>query len=233
MRKPVRMGTNGATAAVVFCHGLGDSGDGWSSLAPQMKGPLPHIAWRFPDAPIQPVTVNNDYSMPSWFDLAALPVDLHMEHLDREGLHVSCDRILGLADDLAAELNIPTSRVVIGGFSQGGALALQCALRSEKPLGGVVVFSGWTAFPEVSEKRLREGGEENLGAQPRGLPFLLAHGTLDDKVDVSCHEATAKMLRDAGATDITELTYAMGHSACPEELNDLATFLARVLPPLS
>lgn len=216
----------GKSGGVVWLHGLGDSGAGWADVAIQLAAPLPHLAWKFPDAPIQGVTVNAGYEMPSWFDLAALPVTPATPHLDPSGLDRSCTRVLGIADALAAELDVPTSRIVIGGFSQGGALALQCALRSTQPLGGVVVFSGWTAFPSESEEALRGSGSAALG-----WPYLLAHGTQDDKVDVSCHAATAKMLKDLGAADVTERTYPMGHSACPEELQDLAAFLARTLPP--
>lgn len=169
--------------SIIWLHGLGDSGRGWSWLPSALgkKKELPDCAWAFPDAPMRHVTLAGA-AMRAWFDLDALPVT--------SGTPASAaDFAAGLATvhaliDKEVARGVPPERIVVGGFSQGGALALYAGLRYPQPLGGIVSFSGWLPLfdpanaPALAASRV-----------------LLVHGTRDGKVRFGLAESAADALR--------------------------------------
>uniref|UniRef100_A0A8C7TSJ5 palmitoyl-protein hydrolase n=1 Tax=Oncorhynchus mykiss TaxID=8022 RepID=A0A8C7TSJ5_ONCMY len=140
-------GTEKETAAVIFLHGLGDSGHGWADAMTAIR--LPHVKYICPHAPRIPVTLNMKMTMPSWFDLMGLSPD---SPEDEAGIKRAAENIKAIIDH-EAKNGIPANRVLLGGFSQGGALSLYTALTCQQQLAGVVALSCWLplhkSFPQV------------------------------------------------------------------------------------
>jgi predicted esterase len=131
------------SSAVIFLHGLGDSGAGWHSLEQQMRPHLPYTKFIFPNSPEAPVTVNNGMEMPSWFDVINIPVN-ESEPDDPAQLESSIKFVQSLIDTVCSEHSITADKVVLGGFSQGGAMALISGVTYSEPLAGIVSLSGWS-----------------------------------------------------------------------------------------
>lgn len=215
--------------AVIWLHGLGDTGQGWSSMRRSLQGHLPQVKkWMFPTAPVQPVTVNGGYAMNSWFDLADIPV-LEKTPDDTKGYDASVAALEGWIAE-CEEAGIPSNRIVIGGFSQGAAVSLLTFLRCKKQLGGAAIFSGWGAFREQYETMLTEERVKALNQSASGKANLLwCHGTADDKVPYALGKLTADMLTEKGL-NITFKSYeGMGHASCNTEMKDLLQFLVQQL----
>lgn len=206
--------------AVIFLHGLGDAGSSWSWMAKQYAKSLPSVQFTFLDAPIQPVTLNGGRAMPSWFDLDDLPVTSRTPD-DVEGFNESTLRIHKVIDAAVAS-GIEPGRIVLGGFSQGAALSLYAGLRYPKPLGGLILLSGWTAakssFPGCMPEAVAV-------AKPR---VYSAHGTRDDKVLYELGKATADMLKGA-EFDVRWRPFQGYHELVDEEVDDIGAFLREVM----
>ena len=199
-------------------HGLGDSPAGWSELKGSIGAELPFASeceWRFPSAPIAPVSINGGQRMTSWFDILDWPIDLAARD-DREGMAASVAATLKLVDELVAD-GVPASRIVVGGFSQGGAVALQAGFGAQHKLGGIVCLSGW----------LFHRDEFATGANG-ATPVFWGHGSQDPVVLPEQQEEGARVLRAKGA-QVTAKSYPVGHSSHPEEMSDLVAFLQDVL----
>lgn len=205
------------TATMIMLHGLGDTGDGWAGIAGEFAAQLPHVKFIFPHAPARPITINMGAKMPGWFDISSLE-DIDQRE-DAEGLRESKRYVESLVAAEAAG-GVPPGRVVVGGFSQGGAVALMM-LRSEEKLAGIVALS--TYLP------LRKQPPLISGANAR-TPILQCHGDADMVVNYGFGVATHNTLKELGA-DVDFKTYrGMGHSAVPSELAAVAEFLKKVLP---
>uniref|UniRef100_A0A8C0L6S0 palmitoyl-protein hydrolase n=1 Tax=Canis lupus dingo TaxID=286419 RepID=A0A8C0L6S0_CANLU len=141
-------GAERETAAVIFLHGLGDTGHSWADALSTIR--LPHVKYICPHAPRIPVTLNMKMVMPSWFDLMGLSPDAPE---DEAGIKKAAENIKALIEH-EMKNGIPANRIVLGGFSQGGALSLYTALTCPHPLAGIVALSCWLplhrAFPQVS-----------------------------------------------------------------------------------
>ncbi|KAF0686382.1 Aste57867_21826 [Aphanomyces stellatus] len=205
-------------AGVIWFHGLGDSGAGWSSLRNEFAH-LAHIQWEFPDAPTSFVTCNHGPS-PSWFDIHEIPITITSAPKEPlTGLTESVKK----AHDAVARLHaagVPMNRIVLGGFSQGSLLAIAAGLQLEEPLAGVVGFSGW--LPS-------EGYLQSLPVKS-SLQILVAHGSADSVVQFPLSRTLADRLTALGHSVQYETYRGMAHSACAQELKDLETFLKKVLP---
>lgn len=154
------------TATVIWAHGLGDTGFGWSPVA-QSFG-MPWVKFIFPTAPVEPVTLNMGMAMNSWFDIFGLSADADE---DTTGILSSAAYLKGLVDkEIAA--GIPASRIVLAGFSQGGAIALTAGMAMDKPVAGVIAASTW--LPRITMSSAADG----MG----GTPLLQCHGTSDKVV---------------------------------------------------
>ncbi|XP_063615538.1 acyl-protein thioesterase 1-like [Penaeus indicus] len=130
------------TATVIFLHGLGDTGHGWASAMAAIGSP--HIKFICPTAPVMPVTLNNGFRMPSWFDLKSLDVD---GPEDSDGIKKARDGIHQLIEE-EVKAGIPHERIMLGGFSQGGALALYSTFTHSRTLAGVIGLSCWLPLRE-------------------------------------------------------------------------------------
>ena len=207
--------------AIVISHGLGDTAEGWVDVAEQLASKLPYVKIILPTAPTQPVTMNGGYPMPSWYDITGLDIRSNEQC---EGIFESRDTLRKL---LAEEhsLGLPYSRMMVGGFSQGGALSLFVGLQMpsiEEKLAGIVAMSGY--LPGEKQFNLTEG----LG----DTPILHCHGTTDPVVRHELAGMSKTMLEKKGVSNYTIKSYpGMMHSACPEEIQDVLDFIKEKLPP--
>ncbi|KAJ5110068.1 Phospholipase/carboxylesterase [Penicillium argentinense] len=213
------------TATVIMAHGLGDSGAGWMALAQnwRRRGIFEEVKFIFPNAPSIPITVNMGMSMPGWYDISNLGSDLRSQ--DEPGILRSREYFNSL---VKAEMDsgIQSSRIVLGGFSQGGAMSVFTGLTSDKKLGGVFGLSCYLLLSEQIKKFIPEQWAN------KDTPFFLAHGDQDDIVKHVFGSKSAEKLKELGVTDVEFNTYPdLGHSADPLEVHDLEKFLGKVLPP--
>jgi phospholipase/carboxylesterase len=205
-------------AAVIWLHGLGADGHDFEPIVPELRlpGALP-LRFVFPHAPVRPVTLNQGMRMRAWYDI--LRLDGGAE--DDAGIRAS----QGLVEALIAEevkKGIEAARIVLAGFSQGGAIALHTALRHPAPLAGVLALSTYLPLNRTVKA---EAGEAN-----RKTPIFMAHGQYDDIIPLARAEQSRKILAEAGY-DVQWKTYPMPHSVCAEEIADIASFLVRILGP--
>ncbi|KAL9186672.1 hypothetical protein ACHAXT_005910 [Thalassiosira profunda] len=228
------------SASLVLCHGLGDTADGWAEPVQYLASQMPHVKFILPTAPTQPVTLNAGMAMPSWYDIIGL--DSRSNEVCN-GLDESIDTILGLLEDeVGGDAGgdtcqpIDYSRIVLAGFSQGGALALysgmtQLRKQSQTGLGlaGIVLMSGY--LPRASEFKVAKGSENT--------PILHCHGEEDPMVLVEATELSKARVSSlveemGGKSDTYDVkTYSpLQHSVSMEELNDVSAFLKRAIPPL-
>jgi len=204
-------------ASVIWLHGLGDTGHGWSQVVPALGLPAgARVRFLFPHAPSMPVTINQGYVMPAWYDLRAANLT---ERADLAGVRASSVAIEAL---VAAERarGVPAKRIVLAGFSQGGAIALYAGLRHAERLGGIVALSTYLIAPDALE---REASAAN-----RDVPIFMAHGTHDPVVQFAWAEASRRTL-DAGGWKVEWKSYPMAHEADAREIRAVGAFLAQVL----
>jgi len=208
-----------ASAAVILIHGLGDSAQGWASGAMQLQEHVPHAKFVLPTAPTSPVTLNGGYKMTSWYDIESLD---NREAEKAAGLEESREYIAGLvAKEIAG--GIPANRIVVSGFSQGGAMSLVFGLQHTEALAGVVSMSGYL----VAADRF------TLSAAGKGMPTLMCHGTDDAVVKHSWGLQSRAKLEEQGIANLQFKEYpGMGHSSCPQEMSDVGAFLKARIPAL-
>ncbi|XP_076317700.1 acyl-protein thioesterase 1-like [Tachypleus tridentatus] len=205
------------TATVIFLHGLGDTGHGWAAALDSIKNP--HIKYICPTAPTMPVSLNAGFRMPSWFDLMTLDVN---GPEDEPGIKKAAETVQQLIAD-EEKNGIPTERIMLGGFSQGGALALYSALKFTKPLAGVIALSCWLPL----NKQFPEAAVGNLY-----IPVLQCHGDVDPVVPYKIGQLTSDLLGKF-MKNLEFKTYkGMMHSSCEEEMKDAKRFIEKYLPPL-
>ncbi|KAJ1991715.1 hypothetical protein H4R33_001271 [Dimargaris cristalligena] len=207
------------TATVIFIHGLGDSGSGWAPVARELSQHLPHVKFVLPNAPVQPVTLNNGFKMPSWYDIYTLG-DINRRE-DQEGMLRSVASINKLISE-EVDQDIPSERIVVAGFSQGAAMTLLTGLTSERKLAGMAALSGYLPLRSLIFSMASDVS--------RSLPIFMAHGQEDEVVSYHFGQQSAEALKQK-KYNVDFHTYPnMGHSSCLEEVQELTRFLARVLP---
>lgn len=204
-------------ASVIWLHGLGASADDFVGAINELNIPDEHgVRFVFPNAPLMPVTLNAGFRMPAWFDIHGLSDE---DPVDYEGLKESSYLIREMIEDEISS-GVPSDRVILGGFSQGGALALYCGLRYPKELAGIFALS---AFLPSGETLDIEGSEAN-----QGLPLFMAHGELDAVVDYEYGQRSYEHLQEQGYA-VQWHDYAIEHEVCPEELRALGKWMRQVL----
>jgi phospholipase/carboxylesterase len=207
-------------ASVIWMHGLGADGNDFVPIVPELRLPpsLP-VRFVFPHAPMQPVTLNHGYVMRAWFDVAFGDLEGRSRSADEPGLR----RSIAAIEELIArevEAGIAPSRIVLAGFSQGGALALETGLRHAAPLAGLMALS--TYLP-LGERTLREASDAN-----RAVPILMAHGSQDPVIGLELAVRSRDLLR-AASWPVEWHEYRMPHSVCAEEIAEISAWLQRVL----
>jgi phospholipase/carboxylesterase len=203
-------------AAVIWLHGLGADGHDFEPIVPELRLP-PSLQLRFifPHAPVRPVTINQRMRMRAWYDIFQLGPGRE----DEAGIGESASAVQQLVEE-QIKRGINSPRIVLAGFSQGGAIALHTALRYSSRLAGVLALS--TYLPLAASLR------DEIGEANRRLPIFMAHGTYDDVIPLLRAEQSRKALGDAGYS-VEWHTYPMAHSVCAEEIADIASFLVKIL----
>jgi phospholipase/carboxylesterase len=203
-------------AAVIWLHGLGADGNDFVPVVPALD--LRGLALRFvfPHAPMRAVTINAGYVMRAWYDILGLELD---RREDESGVRDSGRVVEGL---VASELQrgIPASRVVLAGFSQGGAIALHAGLRARERIAGIMALS---CYVPIAGTLAAEGSPAN-----RDVPIFLAHGTLDPVVPYQAGVRSRQLLESLGYA-VAWHEYRIEHTVSLEEIADIATWLRRVL----
>ncbi len=202
-----------ATASVIWLHGLGADGRDFVPIVPELKLPdAPGIRFVFPHAPVRPVTLNMGMRMRAWYDIKTLTAE---GRADEAGMGESALRVGEL---VAAErtLGIASERIVIAGFSQGGALAMHAALRHPEPLGGLLVLSAYLPLQAALATGIAEAN--------RKLPILMCHGQFDPVLPPALGVAACNWLRAAGYT-VEWKEYPMQHQVCMPEIQDIGAWL--------
>ncbi len=207
-------------ASVVWLHGLGADGHDFEPIVPYLGVPEGEgVRFVFPHAPKIPVSINMGMAMPAWYDITAL--DLEKRH-DEGGILRSCRQVQALLER-ENRRGIPASRIVLAGFSQGGAIALHLGLRYPEKLAGILALSTYLVRGESLEEEVKDSGEAN-----RSTPVFQAHGLQDPMVPFQRGEAARDRLKSLGVP-IEWKTYPMSHEVCPEEIRDIGDWLGRVL----
>ncbi|MBV5318658.1 MAG: alpha/beta fold hydrolase [Desulfobulbaceae bacterium] len=202
-------------ASVIWLHGLGANGYDFAPIVPELGLPQElGIRFIFPHAPSIPVTVNNGYVMPAWFDILEMDID---RKVDAAQLLVSAGAISRFIDR-EVERGIDSRRIILAGFSQGGAVAYQVCLSHPRPLGGLIAMSTYFATSDSIE----------LSEANRDLSIEIQHGLYDPVVPQALGIRAAEFLKDRGYS-VAFRTYPMDHSVCPQQLGHLAEALQRFL----
>ena len=205
---------NNITASVIWLHGLGADGHDFVPVVEQLD--LPHVRFVLPHAPQRPVTLNGGYVMPAWYDLLGLEVGASQDEIGIRAMQREIEALI--AHEQAR--GIAADRIVLAGFSQGGAMALHTALRYPLHLAGVLALSTYLPLQSMLEAEQHAAND--------GLSIFVAHGIDDTVISSATGQLTAQALAQHGY-DVTYLEYPMAHSVCLEEINDIRDFLHKVL----
>jgi len=204
------------TAAVIWLHGLGADGHDFEPIVPELDlGATPAVRFVFPHAPMRPITINGGAVMRAWYDIISLE---GVRREDDVGVRASQDSLEAL---IARERSrgVPAARLVLAGFSQGGAIALQTGLRYPERLAGIMALS--TYLPLASTVAAE------ASAANRSAPIFMAHGRHDDLIPIERATISRDVLRKAGY-EVEWRDYPMLHAVCREEIDDIAAWLRRV-----
>lgn len=216
-----------ARSAIVFIHGLGDSGEGWSWF-PQIiqqtniVKSYPETNFVFPNAPSIPITVNGGMSMPGWFDIYEFGNPRGRQ--DAEGFLKSCNVVKQLIDEQIEKHNVPAERVIIGGFSQGAAISMATLALLDVKIGGLVALSGFCPIPQIiAEKQSKTGVNLNT-------PVFQGHGDFDEIINLSFGKESCDFYHSLGFSNWKFHEYlGVGHSTNNKELVDVIQFISLIL----
>ncbi|TKS53024.1 alpha/beta hydrolase [Luteimonas yindakuii] len=199
--------------SIIWLHGLGADGHDFMPIVPELvRRDWPALRFVFPHAPVRPVTINNGMPMRAWYDIRE--TDL-ANRADESGVLASVAEVDTLIDR-ERERGIPASRIVLAGFSQGGAVTLAAGLRRREPLAGLVGLSTYMPAANGAQAALVDGATRQ--------PVFMAHGTQDPVVPLQGGLQSAQLLRGLGF-DVDWRTYPMPHSVSMEEIVDLGDWL--------
>jgi phospholipase/carboxylesterase len=196
-----------ADASIIWLHGLGANGHDFEPVVPYLGLPrsLP-VRFVFPHAPERPVTVNQGYVMPAWYDIAELSINRNIDHA---GIRASVEQIHALIDHEIGN-GIPAGRIILAGFSQGGVIALEAGLGFRQRIAGLIGLSTYLA----DESAIPEGD----------LPIFLGHGWSDPVVPFVLGQRAREVLVERGYP-VEWHQYAMEHSVSMEEIRDIGRWI--------
>ncbi len=207
------------THAVIWLHGLGADGNDFVPVVPELQlQAAPPIRFIFPHAPVMPVTINGGMAMRAWYDISN--TDL-VRREDAQGIRQSEIAVRAFIEREAGR-GIPSSNIVLAGFSQGCAMTLHAGLRFDQGLAGLVALSGYLPLADTVEQERHEANQET--------PIFMAHGTQDPVVPFERAQASRQQLIDLGYS-VDFQAYPMPHSVCLEEITAIGTFLRQVFKP--
>jgi phospholipase/carboxylesterase len=202
--------------SVLWLHGLGADGNDFAPIVPELvREDWPALRFVFPHAPVRPVTINGGVPMRAWYDIR----DMNLaQRADESGVDQSVGEVEALIAR-EADRGVPASRLLLAGFSQGGAITLATGLRRTTPLAGLIALSTYLPMPE---RLARE-----LGADAASQPLFMAHGQFDPVVPYAGGDASAARLRALGF-DVDWHAYPMAHQVCAEEIHALGDWMSRM-----
>jgi len=204
----IETGPNPA-ATVIWLHGLGADGHDFEPIVPELRLPKP-VRFVFPHAPIRPVTINQGMRMRAWYDIFQFGGGPE----DDAGVRESQKLVEGLIQKEQGK------KIVLAGFSQGGAIVLQTALRHPERLAGVMALSTYLPLSATLEKERSKANHD--------VPIFMAHGKFDDIIPIDKAKRSREILEKLGYP-VTWKEYPMPHSVCAEEIRDISDFLVRLL----
>jgi phospholipase/carboxylesterase len=204
----IETGPNPATA-VIWLHGLGADGRDFEPIVPELRLAKP-VRFVFPHAPMRPVTINNGMRMRAWYDIFQFGGGAE----DEAGIRASQTLLEQMIESEKGK------KIILAGFSQGGAIVLQTALRHPGRLAGVMALSTYLPLPGTLEKEASPANKD--------LPIFMAHGRFDDIIPLERAQRSRELLEKLGYR-VTWKEYPMPHSVCAEEIGDISSFLATVL----
>ena len=202
-------------STIIWLHGLGADGNDFAPIVPELGLPADvAIRFIFPHAPSIPVTINNGYVMPAWYDILEMSID---RKVDTEQLLKSSQHIVNFIDR-EIERGIDSQNIIIAGFSQGGAVAIQTALTYDKPLAGLLAMSTYFAT-----KATIQANQAN-----KNIPIQLMHGLMDPVVPVQLGNDSLQTLMGMEYNPDLK-TYPMEHAVCPPQIKDIGAWIKSVL----
>ncbi|WP_415882329.1 alpha/beta hydrolase [Neptuniibacter sp. QD34_54] len=206
-----------AKACVIWLHGLGADGFDFQPIVPYLRLPENlNVRFLFPHAEVMPVTVNGGMEMRAWYDILEMNID---RKVDKASLLKSSQRIANLVNEQIAQ-GIPADKILLVGFSQGGAVAYQTALTFAEPLAGLVALSTYMATEEEIEASRTDANKE--------LPIWVAHGTVDQVVPVQLGEQAYANLENMNYQPSWN-AYPIGHEVAIEEIEALGRWMSQRL----
>jgi len=204
-----------ANASVIWLHGLGANGHDFAPVVPMIALPVEHqVRYVFPHAPDIKVTINNGYKMPAWYDILEMTLE---RKIDMSGLMISVEHVQNLIQR-EIDRGIDSTRIIVAGFSQGGAVAYQSALTFAQPLAGLMVMSSYFATYKTIELH-----KNNLT-----LPIHIYHGSADPVVAESLGLDAVKYLEALGYTPRYS-RYPAEHTVTPQQINDISQHITQFL----
>ena len=201
-------------ASIIWMHGLGADGSDFAPLVDEIELPVA-VRYIFPHAPMMPVSINGGYVMRAWYDIS----DAAIRREDEAGVRASQQSAEALLAREKAR-GVAAKRIVLAGFSQGGAIALHTGLRHAERLAGIMALSTYVPLAETLEA---EANPAN-----RGVPVFMAHGSADPMIPFARAQASCALLQQQGYA-VEWHAYRMQHSVCPQEIADLGAWLRRAL----
>lgn len=205
-----------ADFVVIWLHGLGADGNDFVPLLPELKLPKDlKVKFVFPHAPVRPVTLNNGLEMRAWFDM----ISLERETSTKEDDVLKTVSWINLLIDVEVQKGIKPENILLAGFSQGGVIALQTALRYPERLAGVMALSTYMPF--------ETGLLSQVDSKLKGMPVFAAHGTHDPVISIEGWKDYVPKLKSAGF-DVESHSYPMEHSLCLDEINHISAWLQKI-----
>ncbi len=203
------------SASIIWLHGLGADGHDFEPIVPELRLPdtLP-LRFVFPHAPVRPVTINGGMAMRAWYDIVSLDRGGPVDAAGIGESTATLEALIGREE----QRGIDPGRIVLAGFSQGGAIAINTILRTEKRLAGLMALSSWLALPDALQR----------DAVDTTVPVFMAHGQFDPMIPMQYGRSSADALASAGF-NVEWHDYPMAHAVCPQEIDDIRTWLLGVL----
>jgi len=205
---------------VIWLHGLGADGHDFEPIVPELQlDEFADIRFVFPHAPVRPVTINGGIPMRAWYDVMSLD---RSGPQDEAGIRDSADALEQLIQR-EHERGVRYDRIVVAGFSQGGAIAMHTAMRFAEKLAGLMALSTWMPLEATIDREFMQSPE----SQPRDLPIMMAHGSFDPMLPIAAGQHARDIMQKAGF-DVQWHDYPMAHAVCAEEIAEIRRWLLSI-----
>jgi phospholipase/carboxylesterase len=205
---------------VIWLHGLGADGHDFEPIVAELQlDEIADIRFVFPHAPVRPVTINGGIPMRAWYDVMSLD---RSGPQDEVGIRDSAEALEQLIQR-EHERGVPYDRIVVAGFSQGGAIAMHTAMRFAEKLAGLMALSSWMPLEAAIDREVMQSPE----SQPRDLPIMMAHGSFDPMLPIAAGQHARDIMQKAGF-DVQWHEYPMAHAVCAEEIAEIRRWLVSI-----